>query len=60
MKIKFFVSLVMMVIQTGLITSCSQGEPGKMKIAIEWQNIKPSGAIEVFNGKLAPAETRNG
>ena len=39
-------------IQSLFITTSSQGIADKDQIAIEWQNSKPVGFIEVLNGKL--------
>ncbi len=47
-----FLSLAFLLTQSGFITSFSQLMTGKKQISIEWQNTKPSGYIEVLNGKL--------
>ena len=52
MKIKIYMSLVFLIFQSGYLKSFSQPVTDKKQVLVEWQNIKPSGYIEVLNGKL--------
>ncbi len=52
MKKIMLLSLAFLLTQSGFIKSVSQVMTDKKQIAIEWQNFKPSGYIEVLNGKL--------
>jgi hypothetical protein len=52
MKKIMLLSLAFLLTQSGFITSFSQVMTVNKQITIEWQNIKPSGYIEVLNGKL--------
>ena len=52
MKTKLNLLLILLLSQPVFITAIPQVISDKKHIAIEWQNIKPSGYIEVLNGKL--------
>jgi hypothetical protein len=52
MKTTIFLSIVLILSPSGFLTSYTQVNTGKKQVAIEWQNVKPSGYIEVYNGQL--------
>jgi hypothetical protein len=60
MKIKIFLSLAFLLSQLGFFTTFCQPVRDKIQIAIEWQNLKPSGYIEVLNGKLESISISSG
>jgi hypothetical protein len=60
MKNFLFLLFVFFLYRSVSITSQSQEKTVSCRIAIEWQNVKPSGYIEVFNGKLEKISIREG
>jgi hypothetical protein len=52
MKTQMFLLLILLLNQTLAHKSYAQGANDKKQIAVEWQNRKPSGYVEVINGKL--------
>jgi hypothetical protein len=60
MKATIFLIIILVLLQSrGIMSSTPVLEDNK-KIAIEWQGVKPSGYIEVFNGKLKTIEITSG
>ncbi|MBK7713067.1 MAG: hypothetical protein IPJ37_20605 [Bacteroidales bacterium] len=52
MKTTIFLLLVILLTQSGYTPSLSQPDMKGKQVSVVWQNVKPSGYIEVFNGKL--------